>query len=244
MREQLKKLRELQQIDLQLDELGTQKKTILDRLDQNKGFLQKLVDDLEGQKSELAEIRALQEQKQEDLKEIQDQHLKRKKRLQTVSSTKEFSAVEKEIEVLKKSVEQTEEELLHLGEVVENTQLSINEKEEKVNQLRNSISQDEQEASGELSNLDARLNALKSGEQESREVVSKRVLYKYDFIRSRRPGLAVVGARDGHCEGCFMALPAQLYIEVQRGETLVICPSCQRILYFWDEAQGEQAAAS
>jgi len=244
MRENLNKLRELQGICLLLDELETEKKTVVERLDQNRGFLQKLVDDLDGQKSELNEIRALQNQKQEDLKEIQEQHLKRKKRLAGVSSTKEYAAVEKEIEVLKKSVEQTEEELLHLAEVIENTQLNIDEKEEKVSQLKESMSQDESEATKLLKDVEKRLTELKAGEAAAREAVAKRVLYKYDFIRSRRPGLAIVAASDAHCEGCFMALPAQLYIEVQRGETLITCPSCQRILYFQEESADDQAAAS
>ncbi|MEZ4458654.1 MAG: C4-type zinc ribbon domain-containing protein [bacterium] len=242
MREQLAKLRELQQIDLQLDEYGSKKKEILERLNLNKGFLQKLVDDLESQKAELDEIRGLQTQKQDDLKEIQEQHNKRKKRLTAVGSTKEFSAVEREIEVLKKSVEQTEEELLHLAEVIETTQESISEKEDKINQLRESISADEAEAEGQLSHLAQEIQALNDREAEARTVVSKRVLYKYDFIRSRRPGLAIVAARDAHCEGCYMAVPAQLYIEVQRGETLQTCPSCQRILYFGQEEENAVAA--
>ncbi len=242
MREQLAKLRELQQIDLQLDEYGSKKKEILERLGQNKGFLQKLVDDLEGQKAELDEIRGLQTQKQDDLKEILEQHNKRKKRLQAVGSTKEFSAVEREIEVLKKSVEQTEEELLHLAEVIETTQASISEKEEKINQLRDSISADENQAEGQLSVLAKEIDSLNKGEAKARAFVSKRILYKYDFIRGRRPGLAIVAARDAHCEGCFMAVPAQLYIEVQRGETLQTCPSCQRILYF-GEPEVDTAAA-
>ncbi len=246
MREQLAKLRELQEIDLQKDEFETAKKELQGHLDENKGFLQKLVDDLETQKSELDEIKALRSQKQTDLRDIQEQHSKRRKRLTQVGSTKEYNAVEKEIEVLKKSVEQTEEELLHLAEVIEATQASTSEKEEKINQLRESIEAEETASHTQMKEIMKGIETLQKREDDARDTVSKRVLYKYDFIRSRRDGQALVAAKDGHCEGCFMALPAQLYIEVQRGEALVTCPSCQRILYFWeDEAdnQAEQAAA-
>jgi hypothetical protein len=105
LKEELARLRELQQIDLQLDELEKAKKAILDRLEENKGFLDKLVEDLDTQKSELDEIRKLQSSKKDDLADIREQHDKRRKRLHNVGSTKEFNAVEKEIEVLKKSVE-------------------------------------------------------------------------------------------------------------------------------------------
>ena len=241
MKEELARLRELQQIDLQLDQLGKAKKAILDRLEENKGFLDKLVEDLDTQKSELEEIRKLQSQKKDDLTDIRDQHDKRRKRLHNVGSTKEFNAVEKEIEVLKKSVEQTEEELLHLAEVIDTTQTSIAEKEEKIEQLRQSIAQDEADAEAQLSELDSKIQALNKREDTRRDEVSKRVLYKYDFIRKRRPGeSAIAAAKDAHCEACFMSVPPQLYIEIQRGETMVSCPSCQRILYFWEDALAEE----
>ncbi|MDX1584856.1 MAG: C4-type zinc ribbon domain-containing protein [Thermoanaerobaculia bacterium] len=234
------RLRELQQIDLQLDELEQEKKAILDRIDENKGFLNKLVEDLDTQKSELTEIRKLQRQKKDDLAEERERHDQRRKRLHNVGSTKEFNAVETEIAALKKTIEQTEEELLHLGEVIETTEASIEEKEEKIDQLRESIAQEEAGAETELSELDAKIKALNDREDKRRDEVSKRVLYKYDFIRERRPGeSAIAAAKDSHCESCFMAVPPQMYIEIQRGETLVTCPSCQRILYFWEDAIGE-----
>ncbi|RDV36849.1 hypothetical protein DV096_17350 [Bradymonadaceae bacterium TMQ3] len=243
MKEQLALLRELQNIDLELDEITTKKEEIVGRIQENTGFLDKLVDDLNSQKEELEEIRALQSQKKDDLKEINENLTMRQKRLRDIGSTKEYNAVEKEIESFKKSSEQTEEELLHLLEVIESTQESIKEKEDKIIQLREGIAADEAEAEKRLAELDAVINKLTNRQEEARGQVSKRVIHKYDFIRSRRPGLAVVACKNGHCEGCFMALPPQQYIEVQRGNTLEICPSCNRILYFWEDALGESSAS-
>jgi uncharacterized protein len=244
LKEQLALLRELQNIDLELDEITKKKSEILSRLQENTGFLEKLVDDLNQQKSELDEIRTLQSQKKDDLKETEEQLTSRQKRLREVGSAKEYNAVEKEIEGFKKSHEQLEEELLHLLEVIESTQRSISEKEDKIVQLREGIASDEADAASQLSSLDAEINGYKNRQEEARAQVSKRVIHKYDFIRSRRPGLAIVAAKDSHCEGCFMALPPQQYIEIQRGETLEICPSCNRILYFWEDALAEQNAAA
>ncbi len=38
-----------------------------------------------------------------------------------------------------------------------------------------------------------------------------------------------------------MALPPQLFIQIQRGETLETCPSCQRILFYWEDALTPEA---
>ncbi len=240
MKEQLALLRELQHIDLELDEIQSKKDQIVARLKENTSFLDKLVQDLNAQKEELEEIRTLQRRKKDDLAEIKEQLSVRQKRLREVTSAKEYSAVEKEIDSLKKSAEQTEEELLHLLEVVESTESSIKEKEDKIVQLREGIASDEGEAEKQLAALDDKIKALKDRQEEARGEVSRRVIHKYDFIRSRRPGLAIVAAKDGHCEGCYMALPPQQFIEIQRGQTLEICPSCNRILYFWEDAVDEE----
>ncbi len=241
MKEQLALLRELQNIDLELDEIKSKKEEIVARLKENTGFLDKLVEDLNSQKEELEEIRSLQRRKRDDLKEIKESLSGRQKRLREVSSNKEYNAVESEIESFKKSAEQTEEELLHLLEVIESTEESIKEKEDKIVQLREGIASDEAEAEKRLAALDEKITALEDRQEEARTEVSRRVIHKYDFIRSRRPGLAIVAARDGHCEGCYMAVPPQQFIEIQRGESLEICPSCNRILYFWEDAVGEES---
>lgn len=241
MKKQLALLRELQNIDLELDELTTAKEEIQSRLDENKEVLNRLVTDLEDQKEELEKIKSLRSQKQTESQEIQENLKEKKKRLLNVSSTKEYNAVEKEIETLQKSSEQLDEELLQLSEVIDSTESSIEGKELMTKELRESIAKEEAKAEEQLADLDAQIQALKNRTEEARDEVSKRVLHKYDFIRSRRPGhQAICAAKDGHCEGCFMALPPQLFIQIQRGETLETCPSCQRILYFWEDAIDEE----
>ncbi len=41
---------------------------------------------------------------------------------------------------------------------------------------------------------------------------------------------AVVGLKDGACTGCFNQLPQQEAINVERGRTVMRCPSCRRFL--------------
>jgi len=244
LKDQLALLRELQNIDLKLDELTTAQDEIQSRLDENREVLNRLVDDLENQKEELEEIRSLRSTRQNDLQEINENLKERKKRLLSVGSAKEYNAVEKEIEALQKSAEATEEELLKLAEVLEQNETNIAEKELMTNELGESIKAEEKSAKKELNAYDDKIQALKTRTEEARGEVNKRILYKYDFIRSRRPGTAICEAENGHCTECHMTLPPQLFIQVQRGETLETCPSCQRILYFESSASEEVAESA
>ena len=60
---------------------------------------------------------------------------------------------------------------------------------------------------------------------------------KYEMIFSRRGVLAVVEVRSGICQGCRMRVPPQLYNEIQRNEQVILCPSCQRMLFWRAEAE-------
>jgi predicted nucleic acid-binding Zn-ribbon protein len=62
------------------------------------------------------------------------------------------------------------------------------------------------------------------------------VLKRYDQIRAKRAGVALAAVGGGRCLACNMGLPPQLYNTVIRGETIEICPSCNRIIYYRDTA--------
>jgi len=40
--------------------------------------------------------------------------------------------------------------------------------------------------------------------------------------------------RNGTCQGCNMNIPPQLYNQLQRGDTIELCGTCNRIIY-WDK---------
>ena len=49
-------------------------------------------------------------------------------------------------------------------------------------------------------------------------------------------------ARDGGCTVCHVRMRPQMFNEVRRGETLVQCESCLRILYFVPQEPSTQAS--
>jgi len=239
LKEQLALLRELQDIDLKLDELEDHKNEIRSRLKENKRFLEKLETDLENQKDELEEVRSTRTKKQHNLQELNNKLEDRQNKLHKTKTGKEYEAVETEIDVIKEEIEEAEDEIERLGEVIEETEDSIEDKEEKIFHLREGIAEEEASAEEQIAELDEEVQALKDRREEARGDVSQRVLRRYDFIRDRGDGKAIAPAKDEHCENCYMAIPPQQYIELQRGDKLITCSSCQSILYFYEDALNE-----
>jgi predicted nucleic acid-binding Zn-ribbon protein len=60
---------------------------------------------------------------------------------------------------------------------------------------------------------------------------------RYEKLREGCRGVAVVEARAGGCMGCNMQLPPQMYNNLHRGEELITCPHCQRILVLKQEPE-------
>ena len=55
----------------------------------------------------------------------------------------------------------------------------------------------------------------------------------YNRISARiRDGIAMAEARNGACSACLMALRPQIMAQVRRGEEVITCDNCNRILYF------------
>ena len=68
--------------------------------------------------------------------------------------------------------------------------------------------------------------------KQQSDVVEKRLLMKYEMLRQRRNGVAIVNVVHGVCQGCSMNLPPQKFNLLLRGDGIHECPSCQRLMYF------------
>jgi len=64
------------------------------------------------------------------------------------------------------------------------------------------------------------------------EKIDSDLLARYERLRERRQGLAVVAVVGGLCQGCNINIPPQQTIELQKDPgTIMNCPFCNRIIY-------------
>ena len=91
-----------------------------------------------------------------------------------------------------------------------------------------------------IGRLGAAIERDRSRRTELVEGVDGELRRRYEMIFSRRGGVAVVAVRGGTCQGCHMHVPPQLFNQIQRNEQLILCPNCQRMLYW--QPEGEEAS--
>jgi predicted nucleic acid-binding Zn-ribbon protein len=65
------------------------------------------------------------------------------------------------------------------------------------------------------------------------------------LVQRSRDGIAVAEVVNGSCSACFMGLRPQVNLEIKRGDQIITCESCTRILYVPRVAPlSEEATAS
>lgn len=180
------------------------------------------------------EIRSYEERKaplEVELKENQALLDAADARIKRIKTNKEYLAMQREIDLAKKRKADLEEQVLTIMEKIE-------KKTSERERIRTSFETDKVilvEKMGKLNTLmkelDTVLAEYKGKDDRLRKIVDKSLLSKYDRIKQSKKGLAVVECFEGVCRGCHMHIQPQLFNELIRGDRLINCPACQRILY-------------
>ena len=232
MKEQLYILKDIQLIDLETDKTSDLVDVHRKKLEEYQGVFELLTKDLERHQLALEETRNLRREKESDLQKLQERYIKAKAKLQAVSTMKEQTAAEQESDSLKRSISKLEGEYLELDEAIQVSETNITEMGNKVQEINKIIRTTEEDVEKSVVESEAQLKSVEKKRKRLLKKINAYVLRHYEFIRSRRGGKALAPAENGYCTACYMSLQPQLFNEIQRGDSLKTCPTCQRILYF------------
>jgi predicted nucleic acid-binding Zn-ribbon protein len=189
------------------------------------------------------EIRALENSRDEARQtrvrleaEIGEQRVRVERADRNLMSSKkqdEYTAAIREADAARKQISTLETQILERMEVLEKAEASLNERAEEIVSL-NSDREARLQAFDEETRLQAEKLAMSRAERERLvAALPKSMGALYVRISARiRDGVAVAEARNGACMACFMALRPQAMAQVRRGEEVVTCDNCNRILYY------------
>ena len=161
----------------------------------------------------------------------------RRMRLTRIRNDKDLGVAKREVDLLKEEVTALETELMTVMEQVEAATTKQKEIDAELARLTAARDAEAATLAEKLDRLTAEITREQATRTELVRTVDGELRRKYEMIFSRRGGLAVVEIREGTCQGCRMRVPPQLFNEIQRNTNVVLCPSCQRILYWRNDAQ-------
>jgi hypothetical protein len=229
----MEKLAVLQTLDIKIRGMQREKDEIPTRLAALEGEFKKEEEKVQGQKAELDRLLKDRRHKEKELEEEVERAKKTEARAFEIKTNKEYQAVLKEIEGAKKLNRQREEEILGILERFEELQKVARQGEKELEAKRKDYQRQLSELQQRAAQFEQKMAAEVKERDERQKGIPPDLLSKYRMLLEKRQGIAVAPVSNGVCQACNMNLRPQLYIELQKQQTLILCPNCSRIL-FWE----------
>ncbi len=155
-------------------------------------------------------------------------------KLSLVTSEKELEAVSRELENMEGRSKFQEDEKFALKTESEHQQACLEDIMNDWSEIKEELDKANEELDALKKEAEKELAELALQRKESLSIIPVPVLTRYEFIRKRLKNPAIVYIKNGICAGCNIAIPPQVFNELQRGSQIVSCPNCQRLV-FWSE---------
>lgn len=231
-----------------LQECDNRIQGLTDRQKEGPRKIQRLEGELHSVESEYQEeanrLELLKKERRSVEQEIQEQEEKLEKsniKLAHIKSNKEYKAGLKEVDDVKKSKSSTEDKAIQLMEEIDELEKESLDNSKKLGELRKRFEEGKAEISKELESLEKELNLLQGKREKFVSTVDQELLNKYLFLKERKGGQAITPVIGAVCQACYMGLPPQKFNESIKGQSLLTCPNCDRIIYWGEDEHYKEA---
>jgi len=240
LKRQILLLVERQRLDSEIRRLSFKKKELPDQISKQDEEFQAVSQGVdEASKAFDASVKAHRD-KESELKDGIDRLRKTKERLLEVKTNKEYQAMLKEIETVEQKNSAFEDEILTLLEKMDTFKKELRDREKTLDERTKHYEREKKKTEEELSSLDREILTCQKDLQVLSSEIERDLVKKYEMIKKRKNGLAVVPVVKGVCTGCHLNIPPQLYNELLKSDQVMSCPYCNRIIY-WDEKNSNGA---
>jgi predicted nucleic acid-binding Zn-ribbon protein len=230
----LHRLLDLQEEDTAIRRLVHRKETLPEaqRLAEITENLRELESDLEIATKQHDEVAREQDRVEGEMEILDNKIAKEEQRLFSgaVSNPKELSALQAEIEMLKRQKSGFEDSLLEImvqrdqaSETLERLRSEHSQLQQQVDRLRSTVSET-------TSEIDTELSAHQRAREEIAPTIPDALLSLYDQLREQKGGVGAAALVEGTCQGCHTTLPAVEVERVRNEGGVQRCDNCRRIL--------------
>jgi uncharacterized protein len=183
-------------------------------------------------KQRLADSQAERKKIEAEVAAIQTRLSKYKGQLLELKTNKEYTTMLHEIQVAEEAIRSHEDRVLERMEEADAITGEVKAAEAELKTQQAAIAVERKALEAEATALQGTADQKTAARGEAAKALSPQALKLFEHVSKQRKGLAVAEARDGGCTVCHVRMRPQMFNEVRRGENLIQCESCLRILYF------------
>ncbi|EAH4975173.1 hypothetical protein D6624_00145 [Campylobacter coli] len=237
MNKYLEQLVLLSKIDQEIDSFEPKMESISKTLKDAENKIAKFNVELNNLENEIQDVENQKVQNNAHISEFSAKIKELSKKSGAVKTEKEANALKIEEDIAKEQLDAANDEIVRLDKILENKELFKKElleerakEEQNLDEIRVSISSQMDGLEKERMNVYIKKTKLVAE-------MNQKVLSFYEKIRKWAKNTAVVPVKKQACYGCFMKIYDKTYLSVIKGEEIITCPHCGRILYKEQEDQ-------
>jgi predicted nucleic acid-binding Zn-ribbon protein len=166
--------------------------------------------------------------------QTQDQKVSRLKDQMTGSkiTNEQYRAFQNEIDFCQKEIRKSEDRILELMGESEALDKNVKAAESALKAEKAEVDTEKAQAEQRTAADQRAAQELKAERAEIVKSITPSLYQRYERVRVSRRGQAVAEVVDGRCTACQIALRLQYFQDLKRGDSILMCESCQRILYY------------
>lgn len=233
------KLKSLQEVLVKKYELEKKIDEAPKQLSSQDELLERMKKEFIDKNTEYEAVKMKVNQLRNDLDEAVKSRESGEKGMDNITTHREYEALDRQIaeaeireKDIRKDLQKEEKSLADLNDSLKQYEAMIKSQEAELNVGRASLDKELAEYKTELAGLQKKENKISTN-------IDQEVLFKFQRIIQRNTE-GIVAVRNGVCMGCHMILPSQFANEVHKGESILFCPYCSRILFYEEAAEDEQ----
>jgi len=223
---------------------------LLQEMDIEMQAKQAALDDVEarlGESEELEETRREVEETRHRLREAQKkqreaewtveevrvkiQPLEKKLYGGTVKNPKELVGFQQDVDSLKARQRELEDRALEAMSAAEEVEKALAEAERRLLDMETGWQAEQESLRQQRDVLRQEIQELEQSRSGQEATIDAEMIRQYESLRALHQGRAVAKVERGICQGCRITLPIHVLQRARRGNHLVQCTSCERILY-------------
>ena len=222
----------LQTLDLKITELQREVAALPKHIAQIEKALESHNRRLEADRAALSANQKERKRLEDDTK-VQDQKIsKLKGQMLEAKTNEQYRAFQHEIEYCEKEIRKYEDRILDLMGESEPLEKNVKAAEAALKEEKQHVEAEKTRAREATAKDQKELETLQA---ERRTIVSQlkpRLQHDYERIRKKWHGTVVAEVLEGRCTACQIVLRPQFFQDLKRGEDLMFCESCGRIVFY------------
>ena len=234
LRDALKVILDVQELDIQMIRLMRLKRERLDELNRLRSLRNDLHHQVIAKESELIELKKQIRLSEVDVSELSTKVQKLENQQNSVKKVEEFNALTHEIAAIEREKAAKEQRLSDLYDRQAAEEDLLNNLKTTYDSTKQNSADLEQEIIESIEAINAEGREIKEKRDVMQQDADPEMLKIYEKLLKNRRDRVVVPIENRCCSGCHILVTAQHENLVRKGEKIVFCEHCSRI-HFWQE---------